>query len=105
MISVRDTGRGIASEHHEHLFNPYYQAAHEDQSIGTGLGLAILKHLTELHGGTVAVESIVGTGTVFTVNIPKNASIELKKAEASKASQASSSSGDDAEKGELLVEV
>lgn len=105
LISVRDTGRGIAPEHHEHLFNPYYQAAREDQSIGTGLGLAILKHLTELHGGTVAVESIVGTGTVFTVTIPKDASNKTVLAEPSAASQTPKSSGDGAEEGEFLLEV
>lgn len=69
-ISVRDTGRGIAPEHLEHLFEPYYQAAIADQGIGTGLGLAIIKHLTELHGGTIDVESVVGTGTMFTVKLP-----------------------------------
>ena len=52
-ISVRDTGRGISPQHLEHLFEPYYQAAIADQGIGTGLGLAIIKHLSELHGGTV----------------------------------------------------
>ncbi|QDT12078.1 sensor histidine kinase [Planctomycetes bacterium K23_9] len=69
-ISVRDTGRGIAPEHLEHLFEPYYQAAIADQGIGTGLGLAIIKHLTELHGGTIDVESVVGTGTMFAVKLP-----------------------------------
>ncbi|MGB7342793.1 MAG: HAMP domain-containing sensor histidine kinase [Pirellulaceae bacterium] len=69
-ISVRDTGRGIAPEHLEHLFEPYYQAAIADQGIGTGLGLAIIKHLTELHGGSIDVESVVDTGTMFTVKLP-----------------------------------
>jgi signal transduction histidine kinase len=72
-ISVRDTGRGIAPEHLEHLFQPYYQAAIADQGIGTGLGLAIIKHLSELHGGRIDVESVVGTGTMFTVHLPTEA--------------------------------
>lgn len=72
-ISVRDTGRGIAPEHMEHLFEPYYQAAIADQGIGTGLGLAIIKHLTELHGGTIDVESVVNTGTMFTIRLPREA--------------------------------
>jgi len=105
LISVRDTGRGIAPEHLQHLFNPYYQAAREDQSIGTGLGLAILKHLAELHRGTVMVESVVGTGTVFTVSIPTNASIDAELAEVSLTSQTLESSPDDAEQGAVLVEV
>ncbi len=74
-ISVRDTGRGIAADHLEHLFEPYYQAAIADQGIGTGLGLAIIKHLSELHGGTISVESVVGTGTMFTVQLPREARV------------------------------
>lgn len=81
-ISVRDTGRGIAAEHMEHLFEPYYQAAIADQGIGTGLGLAIIKHLTELHGGTINVESVVDTGTMFTIRLPRHAqAIEETEAE------------------------
>jgi len=71
LIAVLDTGRGIEQQHMEHLFDPYYQAAVADQSIGTGLGLAIIKHLTELHGGTVSVESSVGVGSVFQVRLPR----------------------------------
>ncbi|MCA9135186.1 MAG: HAMP domain-containing histidine kinase [Planctomycetales bacterium] len=74
-ISVRDTGRGIAPQHMEHLFEPYYQAAIADQGIGTGLGLAIIKHLTELHGGTIEVESVVDTGTMFTIRLPREAEV------------------------------
>lgn len=72
-ISVRDTGRGIAQEHMEHLFEPYYQTAISDQGIGTGLGLAIIKHLTELHGGSIAVDSVVDAGTMFTIRLPRTA--------------------------------
>ena len=70
-ISVTDTGRGIAPEHMEHLFEPYYQAAIADQGIGTGLGLAVIKHLVELHGGSIHVNSIVAVGTTFTVVLPQ----------------------------------
>ncbi len=77
-ISVRDTGRGIKPEHLEQLFEPYYQAAVADQGIGTGLGLAIIKHLAELHGGTIDVESVVGTGTLFTVKLPREAKVIQK---------------------------
>lgn len=72
LISVRDTGRGIGEEQLVHLFDPYYQAAHGDQGIGTGLGSSIVKHLVELHGGSVSVESVVGSGSVFTVQLPRD---------------------------------
>ena len=81
LISVRDTGRGISAEQIEHLFNPYFQAAKKDQGIGTGLGLAIIKHLTELHGGSVAVESVLGSGSVFTVRLPQQAQIDVEQME------------------------
>jgi signal transduction histidine kinase len=79
LISVRDTGRGIAADQIEHLFNPYFQAAKKDQGIGTGLGLAIIKHLTELHGGSIAVESVLGSGSVFTVRLPLEAKIDAEQ--------------------------
>lgn len=71
-ISVRDTGRGIDPEQMERLFDPYYQAAHGDQGIGTGLGLSIIKHLVELHGGEISVDSVPNSGSVFTVRLPRD---------------------------------
>jgi signal transduction histidine kinase len=71
LISVRDTGRGITPAQMEHLFDPYYQAAHGDQGIGTGLGLSIVRHLAQLHGGSVSVESVPGVGSVFNVSLPQ----------------------------------
>jgi len=76
LFSVRDSGRGIKPEHMEHLFDPYYQAAVADQGIGTGLGLAIIKHLVDLHGGELTVESSPGTGSVFTVLLPKVTTVD-----------------------------
>jgi signal transduction histidine kinase len=71
LISVRDTGRGIAPEQMEHLFDPYYQAAHGDGGIGTGLGLSIVRHLTQLHGGSISLESVPGVGSIFHVSLPR----------------------------------
>ncbi|MFO0839462.1 MAG: ATP-binding protein [Phycisphaerae bacterium] len=71
-ISVRDTGPGIASEHHAMIFEKFRQI---DQSAtrehhGTGLGLAIAKELTQLLGGQIGVESTPGEGATFWVRIP-----------------------------------
>jgi PAS domain S-box-containing protein len=71
-IAVTDTGIGIAPEKCDTIFQKFMQA---DTSInrkygGTGLGLAITKTLTEIMGGTIAVTSEVGKGSVFEVNIP-----------------------------------
>ncbi|MEQ1743717.1 MAG: Tar ligand binding domain-containing protein [Candidatus Nitrotoga sp.] len=71
-ISVTDSGIGIAHEDFERLFTPFSQI---DSGLarkfeGTGLGLAIVKNLSELLGGTVAVESAKGQGTCFTVWLP-----------------------------------
>jgi PAS domain S-box-containing protein len=71
-ISVADTGIGISREGLEQLFKPFSQI---DSGLarkyeGTGLGLAMVKLLAELHGGVVAVESVVGEGSCFSVWLP-----------------------------------
>jgi PAS domain S-box-containing protein len=71
-ISVTDSGIGISPEGLEQLFKPFSQI---DSGLarkyeGTGLGLAMVKLLAELHGGAVAVESAVGSGSCFTVWLP-----------------------------------
>jgi signal transduction histidine kinase len=95
LIGVRDTGRGISEEQVKHLFDPYYQAAHGDQGIGTGLGLSIIKHLVELHGGSIDVESVPNSGSVFTVRLPRKAAI-LPVAERSPAADARPAENSDA---------
>jgi len=72
VITVKDTGQGIAPEHVPHLFERFYRAeqARDRDSGGSGLGLAIVKEIVAAHGGTVRVESNVGKGSVFTVALP-----------------------------------
>ena len=71
-FSVADTGIGIAPEHLGSLFNDFSQvnAPIQKRLRGTGLGLALAKQLAELLGGNVAVRSIVGKGSVFSVIVP-----------------------------------
>ena len=70
-FSVRDTGIGMSPEDLEVIFKPFVQAHNNNrQQQGTGLGLSICKQLVEKMGGTIAVESELGRGSVFTVGIP-----------------------------------
>jgi len=65
-ISVKDTGPGISEENISKLFNPF----HTTKESGTGLGLAISKKIIEEHNGNIYVNSKVGEGTTFTVDLP-----------------------------------
>jgi PAS domain S-box-containing protein len=72
-IRVRDTGEGISAEFLPHVFEPFRQASAGTTRTGAGLGLglAIVRHLVELHGGTVRAESPgLGQGATFVVGLP-----------------------------------
>ena len=71
-LSVRDTGTGIAADEVPHLFERFYRVrnARSRTHEGTGIGLALVQELVKLHGGSVSVESEVGSGSTFTVSIP-----------------------------------
>ena len=73
LIRVRDSGPGIAPEHLPHLFERFYKADRSRRDQGTGLGLAIAKHIVELHGGEVGVESTQGAGSTFWFTLPRAA--------------------------------
>jgi phosphate transport system permease protein len=75
-ISVRDYGPGIAPEHLPRLTERFYRV---DVGLsraegGTGLGLALVKHILNRHRGRLAIESTIGAGSTFTVNLPLAAS-------------------------------
>ena len=74
VFRVRDTGIGMSPEQLSRLFQPFMQAESSTTKRfgGTGLGLAITKHLAELMGGSVTVESELGRGTTFTVRLPNS---------------------------------
>lgn len=69
IISVRDEGIGIASEHHDRLFERFYRVdkSRSKKAGGTGLGLSIVKHIAALFGAALKVESKVGEGSEFFV--------------------------------------
>ncbi|MBZ5506167.1 MAG: PAS domain-containing sensor histidine kinase [Acidobacteriia bacterium] len=71
-VSVCDTGIGIPQQEHPSIFEKFYQVGDSSAGVreGTGLGLPITKHLIELHGGTISVESWPGKGSRFTLTLP-----------------------------------
>jgi len=70
-VTVTDTGEGIPAEALPRLFERFYQVDQaRPRGRGAGLGLAITKEIVEAHGGMVAVESVVGLGSKFTVRLP-----------------------------------
>jgi two-component system, sensor histidine kinase and response regulator len=70
-LTVADSGRGLSSEHIAKIgaYMQFDRKMHEQQ--GLGLGLTICKRLTELHGGTLTIQSDPGAGTTVTVRLPK----------------------------------
>ena len=70
-ITVTDTGEGIPADQHEKIFREFHRLPGAWKSPGAGLGLAITRQLVELLGGTIAIQSEVGQGSVFTVTLPK----------------------------------
>ncbi len=71
-MAVSDTGRGIALEQCDHIFDRFYQVREDDTAIegGLGLGLHICQELVQLHGGEIWVESTLGKGSMFFFTLP-----------------------------------
>jgi signal transduction histidine kinase len=72
VVSVADTGIGIARADIPRLFREFEQLAQPNgtRPEGTGLGLALTRRLVELHGGRVEVESELGRGSTFSIHLP-----------------------------------
>lgn len=66
VLSVADTGKGIAAEKLPHIFDPYFT----DKAEGSGLGLAVVRKVVEAHGGEIVVSSVPDQGSTFTMQLP-----------------------------------
>ena len=73
VIAVSDEGQGVSREHLPRLFERFYRVdkARSRDLGGTGLGLSIVKHVTQVHGGRVSVDSVVGRGSTFRIHLPR----------------------------------
>ncbi|MCB9948094.1 MAG: PAS domain S-box protein [Rhodospirillaceae bacterium] len=78
VIAVSDTGIGIPADQIPRMLRPFERAenARERAIGGTGLGLSIVKDLVDLHGGTLTIDSEIGTGTTVTVTLPAEGSAD-----------------------------
>jgi signal transduction histidine kinase len=71
VVTVSDTGPGIAPEEHEAIFKEYWQSiAAQVRRAGTGLGLAIARRLVAMHGGRIELDSEIGKGSTFRIVLP-----------------------------------
>jgi two-component system sensor histidine kinase HydH len=66
-FAVQDTGKGMSEDVQEKIFHPFYTTKHK----GTGLGLAVINKIVTDHHGTITVDSVAGSGSTFTVRLPK----------------------------------
>ena len=70
-IRVRDTGIGVEPADQSRIFQRFYRVDRARQSGGgTGLGLAVVRHIAEVHGGAVSIESAPGAGSTFGFSVP-----------------------------------
>ncbi len=76
LIKVKDNARGIESSNLEKVFNMFKSAKIKDNNESSGVGLAICKNIIEKHKGTIYVESILGEGSTFIIQLPKQ---QIKK--------------------------
>lgn len=72
LISIRDSGIGIAEEDIPHIFEGFYRAKSGQSTSGQGIGLAVSRRIIDAHGGSISVASELGKGTTFVVRLPSS---------------------------------
>lgn len=72
IITIEDTGIGIAAEHLPHIFDRFYRVDNSRTTLGAGLGLAMTLEIVCAHGGSIAAHSPAKKGTQFIIRLPKN---------------------------------
>jgi signal transduction histidine kinase len=81
-VAVRDTGQGIPKADLPHVFDKFYQVRRGGRNAeGVGLGLAIARQIIEALEGTIEVESVLGSGSCFTVRLPRARKIVAQASE------------------------
>ena len=80
VLEVEDTGVGLTPEDLPHIFERFYRAdkARSREKGGTGLGLSIVKHIAQVHGGSVEAQSVFGEGTRITVRLPTEGAVQAR---------------------------
>ena len=69
-VTVEDDGIGMSEETMSHVFEQFYRGDTENRYEGSGLGLSLVQRIVHLHGGSVLVESVQGSGSIFMVTLP-----------------------------------
>jgi signal transduction histidine kinase/DNA-binding response OmpR family regulator len=79
-LIVKDNGKGISDENQTLLFNKFFRVLDSDseRTPGAGIGLALVKELVEFHQGSIAIESSIGQGSVFTITLPYEDAVVLE---------------------------
>lgn len=78
-IEVKDNGPGIPEEDQEHIFDRFYRAKNHGNVEGSGLGLAIAKEIVEQHNGSISVQSTPGSGSTFTILLPRVEDVSVQE--------------------------